>query len=69
MDEDAYGVGTIIRDSRRRFVATWVKFFQGSSEAKRAESMAVLQGLNLAKEMGIKAVMFGGCKNSVGWVP
>ena len=56
-EDNAYGVGVVIRDWRGRFVARKCKRFTRVVEAHRAESTAVKEGLQLANDLGIRALI------------
>ena len=47
-DENAVGIGTVIRDWKGRFVAASLRKILGEAEAFRAEVLAVREGLLLA---------------------
>ena len=56
-EDNAYGVGVVIRDWRGRFVAGKCKRFTGMVEAHKAEATAVKEGLQLASDLGIRALI------------
>ena len=56
-EDNAYGVGIMICDWRGRFVTGKCKKFIGAVEAHSAETMVVKEGLQLASDLGIRALI------------
>lgn len=66
-EENACGIGVIIRDSGGRFVEAKTMKFTGSTKSLRAEIMDAKEVLSLAKAWGIRGCdLRGGCQNLVG---
>ena len=59
-DENAVGIGAVIEDWKGRFIAAFVKKIMGEAEALRAEVLAIREGLLLAQNLGIRALILEG---------
>ena len=59
-DASAMGLGVVIRDSRGHFVAARTRKVLGEADAMRVEAMAIREGLSLAKDLEIRAVILEG---------
>ena len=59
-DEHAMGIGALIKEWKGKFTVAIVKKFLGEAEALKAGVLAVKEGLLLAQNLGIRALVLEG---------